>query len=510
VKFFARVLQSIAELLAGTVVAFALSRAAAHVPLTGNGAWPVVVRYLVWLSGIVRGDFGWSTSSDQPVAQLLRERLPATLELWLMALIGTVALGAILGIMRARLRAPFPSAVLAVLLLFVRSFPAFLLGLLLLTLTLFTPLRPGEVGVVFALAVAFGAWSAGVFADSLRADGAGARITVRRLLPPLAMTIALIAPALLAATLIVKGMSGVGRPFFSTLAADAGGGAGMLVVYWAAIVTIKLAADLWLAALGREPGSEVPARRNFVLGRSTKFALAGCVVLGIAALGAKLAGDPYYIDAAHWQGYPLAPGGAGHVLGTDENGRDLLSRLLFALRTSLGIAAFAALAATGIGLLVAGATARLPRSQAIGAALAATGIRSFAAFPLVAAIAAMVITMSTKAAVVPELLTTMIAAVSWPAIVTAIHSAQPGTVARTVVSTAIGVTAGALLFEVTLSAFGIGVQPPVPSLGNMLVNALSNLTIAPWVAAGATVAIIVTLFALIAASDGLRGTSKRS
>ena len=43
--------------------------------------------------------------------------------------------------------------------------------------------------------------------------------------------------------------------------------------------------------------------------------------------------NPDFQDPA-WSGYPLAPGIAHHLLGTDELGRDLLSRLMFGARIS--------------------------------------------------------------------------------------------------------------------------------------------------------------------------------
>ena len=51
---------------------------------------PVAVRYLLWVGDIVRGDFGWSFQNHQPVSDIIREKLPETLMLLLMA--QTVAL----------------------------------------------------------------------------------------------------------------------------------------------------------------------------------------------------------------------------------------------------------------------------------------------------------------------------------------------------------------------------------------------------------------------------------
>ena len=53
-------------------------------------------------------------------------------------------------------------------------------------------------------------------------------------------------------------------------------------------------------------------------------------LIAVFAPHADRAPIPNAIDNVHWQGNPLAPGIAGHLLGTDENGRDLLARLISA------------------------------------------------------------------------------------------------------------------------------------------------------------------------------------
>ena len=77
--------------------------------------------------------------------------------------------------------------------------------------------------------------------------------------------------------------------------------------------------------------------------RRHRVALIGAVVLGLMALFATLGHvvypvDPNAIDQVNWTGYPLAPGIAGHILGTDENGRDLLARLISGAQISLTVA----------------------------------------------------------------------------------------------------------------------------------------------------------------------------
>jgi peptide/nickel transport system permease protein len=66
-----------------------------------------------------------------------------------------------------------------------------------------------------------------------------------------------------------------------------------------------------------------------------------------------------------------------------------------------------------------------------------------------------------------------------------------------------------LLLEVTVSLLGFGIQPPTPSLGNLLVNARSNIAIAPWVPIVPAVVVVVTLGALYAIADELRAMGVR-
>ncbi len=64
--------------------------------------------------------------------------------------------------------------------------------------------------------------------------------------------------------------------------------------------------------------------------------------------------------------------------------------------------------------------------------------------------------------------------------------------------------AGAILGEAALSYLGFGVQIPTPSWGNMLNNALTYFSDAPWLVVAPGVAISLTLFAIYLFNDGLR------
>ena len=58
----------------------------------------IVEQFLIWLRGVVQGDFGTSITTRQPVAELVLGRLPATLELSLMALVIAVVWGGIVAL----------------------------------------------------------------------------------------------------------------------------------------------------------------------------------------------------------------------------------------------------------------------------------------------------------------------------------------------------------------------------------------------------------------------------
>src|SRR5579884_1003016 len=97
--------------------------------------------------------------------------------------------------------------------------------------------------------------------------------------------------------------------------------------------------------------------------RKHKLAMAGALVLLLMVLVAVFAHqlapqDPNAIDEVHWQGTPLAPcfqdaaACGGHSLGTDENGRDLLSRLMYGARISLTVGVAAVIMELFIGTLL--------------------------------------------------------------------------------------------------------------------------------------------------------------
>jgi peptide/nickel transport system permease protein len=79
----------------------------------------------------------------------------------------------------------------------------------------------------------------------------------------------------------------------------------------------------------------------------------------------------------------------------------------------------------------------------------------------------------------------------------------PNAIGPIIVAATLGV-AGAILAESTLSYLGYGVQPPTPTWGNMLQNAQSEMYAAPWLSIFPGLTIFVTIMAINFVGDGLR------
>ncbi|PJE38033.1 ABC transporter permease [Pseudooceanicola lipolyticus] len=87
-------------------------------------------QFVIWLGGVVQGDFGTSITLRQPVDDLVLSRLPATLELSVMALLIALALGGLVAVLGARHRGTGAEVGLDLTSGAVLSIPDFLWGLL--------------------------------------------------------------------------------------------------------------------------------------------------------------------------------------------------------------------------------------------------------------------------------------------------------------------------------------------------------------------------------------------
>lgn len=90
---------------------------------------PVLVRYLDWLGGVLRGDLGNSYNQGLPVASLLAQRMGNTLQLAFTALLLTALLGVVLGVLSALYKNRWPDHLIGSLATVGMSVPAFWLGI---------------------------------------------------------------------------------------------------------------------------------------------------------------------------------------------------------------------------------------------------------------------------------------------------------------------------------------------------------------------------------------------
>lgn len=92
---------------------------------------PLPLQYFYWIGGVLRGDFGASTSTNRPVAMDIAQFLPATLELVIMAAIMLVIFSIILGVLAAKYRNSIVDAIVRVLSYIGVAMPSFVIATLL-------------------------------------------------------------------------------------------------------------------------------------------------------------------------------------------------------------------------------------------------------------------------------------------------------------------------------------------------------------------------------------------
>jgi peptide/nickel transport system permease protein len=249
---------------------------------------------------------------------------------------------------------------------------------------------------------------------------------------------------------------------------------------------------------------------NRLAGRS--LALVGLALVGgfvVLALAAPLVAP---FDPVSQPARRLLPPGGRHLLGTDEFGRDVLSRIVHGARVSLEVGCVSVSLA-----LALGGTLGLLSGYYVGLVDRLTGrlVDVVFAFPSVLLVIAI------AGVVGPSLATAMLAigivyspifarVVRGPTL--AVTQAQFVEGAR-----ALGAGQGRLLgrhvlpniaapviVQATLSFLGLGTQPPHPSWGTMLSAGRRYMELAPWVAVYPGLAIALTVLGLNLLGDALR------
>ncbi len=223
-------------------------------------------------------------------------------------------------------------------------------------------------------------------------------------------------------------------------------------------------------------------------------------------------------------GATLQTPGPRHVMGTDELGRDVLSRVIFGARASLE----AGLVSVGLAIAAGvppGLAAGFYRGRLDDVLMRLTdAMLSFPPLILALAIAAVLGPGLGKAMIAiavvytPYFMRLMRAQVLSEREREYVDAARalgaedrriiwrhllPNSLAPIVVQGTLTV-AQAIIMEAILSFLGLGTQPPTPSWGSMLNAAQQYLTQAPWLSFWPGAAIAVTVFAVNVAGDGLR------
>ena len=95
---------------------------------------PFIVRYFLWLGGVLQGDFGYSLASGEPIKDIVLDRLPATLELSITALILSSILGVLFGSISALKRGTVTDMIFTIFGMLGVSVPVFIFGLIALVI----------------------------------------------------------------------------------------------------------------------------------------------------------------------------------------------------------------------------------------------------------------------------------------------------------------------------------------------------------------------------------------
>ena len=256
-----------------------------------------------------------------------------------------------------------------------------------------------------------------------------------------------------------------------------------------------------------------------------KLLLTGILIIGILSLIAILAPfiAPYSPDQID-ETKLLVPPSKAHLFGTDSLGRDLFSRMVYGSRISLSIGLIAVGIATIVGIFF-GSLAGFYGGRIDSLIMRFVDIMlCFPTFFLI---------LSVVAILEPSIYNIMaiIGLTSWMGVARLIRAEIlslkerefiqaevalgashariifyhliPNAIGPVLVSAILGI-AGAILVESGLSFLGLGVQPPTPSWGNILIEAKSTLGVAWWITIFPGVAIFITILGFNFLGEGLK------
>ncbi len=277
------------------------------------------------------------------------------------------------------------------------------------------------------------------------------------------------------------------------------------------------ASPLLIAPARRRPG----LAHFFVKHQLATLGIIVLAVLGVAAVFAP-AIAPYDPNAISLD--ILAGPSAAHLLGTDDVGRDMLSRLIYASRVSLTVGLVSSILTVVLGVIVGSLAGYF--GGLVDTVLSAfiNIMLSIPVFPLALVLGSFLTTDLTFVVLIIGLLSWMgvariiraeflslkereftqaASAVGVPVSRIIMRHILPNTLCPIIVAATLQVASGILL-ESSLSYLGYGIQPPTASWGNMLQNAQRFLRTAPEIAIYPGALISATVIAINFVGDGLR------
>jgi oligopeptide transport system permease protein len=285
--------------------------------------------------------------------------------------------------------------------------------------------------------------------------------------------------------------------------------------------SIRNAALLERAVKGRSLWDD--ARRRLFRNRA---AVTSMIVLGLLLLAALIGPflTPYAYDEINKNDVWLPPLTGGHLIGSDALGRDQLARLFTGLGVSLAIGAVATTVSLVIGVAW-GATAGY-----LGGVVDEVMMRIvdvLYSLPYIFFVIILMVTFGSNFI----LLFIAIGAVEWLTMARIVRGqtlslkqkefieaaraaglTRRSIIARHIVPNLLGPVVvyvtltipGVILAESFLSFLGLGVQPPMASLGTLISNGAADMELAPWLLIFPSITMVVTLMCFNFIGDGLR------
>jgi peptide/nickel transport system permease protein len=286
----------------------------------------------------------------------------------------------------------------------------------------------------------------------------------------------------------------------------------------------------WQARGGLQESMRVMTWRRFQKHKPAMISLVvlGCIIAGCILVPLVLGYDPYNNPVELRQ----RPPSSAHLLGTDELGRDLLMRIWVGGRVSLVIGVCAMLISILIGTLI-GAVAGFYGGLIDNLLMRFTDFMlSIPTLFILLLTAQLLRTMD-----IPEIsggplpIIVIVGGLSWMGAARLVRGQflslrekefvdaarvagaknsrimwrhiLPNAASPIIVAATLRVGA-AIITESTLSFLGMGIQPPMPTWGNMLKNAQSQMILAPWIAIFPGLFIFATVISINYIGDGLR------